>query len=283
MRGISFLLVFFALVVNSWAEDIPHRVISMSPNLTEIIYDIGAQDQLIGVTDFCKYPFEAKLKEKVGGFYNPNMEKIVSLKPDIVLLLPFHSDTITTLKKLNIPIFIQDDSTMKDVFESYDRLGKLLGREKQAEKAKIRLQGEIGKFREEAGKREKVSILFIVGHDAGSLRQMYAAGPHSFVNEIIALCGGRNVMEGAGTVYPLVSKEKLIQENPDVIVDSMPADQSTHGMVETAQKEWKKLISLKAVQENHVYYLTKDEDLIPGPTVLGLAQTLDQIFNGVSK
>jgi iron complex transport system substrate-binding protein len=255
----------------------------MSPNLTEIVYDIGAQNLLVGVTDFCKYPPEAKLKEKVGGFYNPNIEKIVSLKPDIVLLLPFYSDTITTLKKLNIPVYIQDDSTLGDVFESYDRLGKLLGRVKQAEAAKARLEGEIEKFLESAGKRKKVSTLFIVGHDAGSLRQMYAAGPHSFVNEIITLCGGRNVMESAGMAYPLVSKERLIEEDPEVIVDSMPSDQSTKGMVENAKREWKKLASLKAVQQDHVFYLTKDEDLIPGPTVLGLAQTLNQIFKGIAE
>src|SRR5208283_5421107 len=113
MKKISLFLIFLGIGCNLWAGEIPHRLISMSPNLTEILYDIGAQDQLIGVTDFCRYPPEAGTKDKVGGYYNPNIEKIVSLKPDMVLLLSFHSDMVTTLKKLNIPVFIQDDSTLK--------------------------------------------------------------------------------------------------------------------------------------------------------------------------
>jgi iron complex transport system substrate-binding protein len=285
----SFFPVFYLLFINigfldgAWASEIPQRLISMSPNFTEILYDIGAQNQLIGVTDFCRFPPEAQLKEKVGGYYNPNIEKIVSLKPDRVLLLPFHSDTIKTLQKLNIPVFIQDDSTLKDVFESYDRLGRLLGREKQAGAAKKRLQDGIERIRQKAQQRKTVSILFVVGHDAGTLRQMYAAGPRSFVDEIIILCGGKNIMAGSGIPYPLVSKEQLIGQDPDVIVDSMPSDQSTKGMVENARKEWNKVTSLKAVREHHIYYLTRDEDLIPGPTLLGLAQSLDEIFDSVSK
>ncbi len=279
----TFLFVAFLGFGNAtWAAEVPHRLISMSPNFTEILYDIGAQDQLIGVTDYCRFPPQAKTKEKVGGFYNPNIEKIVSLKPDMVLLLPFHGDTITTLQKLKIPTFVQDDSTLSDVFESYDRLGQLLGREKKAVKAKERLQNGIEKVREKARKRKTVSILFVVGHDAGTLRQIYAAGPKSFVDEIITLCGGRNIMAGASMPYPLVSKEQLIAQDPDVIVDSMPSDQSTKGMVESARREWDKFTSLKAVRKNHIFYLTKDENLIPGPTLLSLAQSLDQIFDGVS-
>jgi iron complex transport system substrate-binding protein len=283
MKRIFLLIALFGIEINLWAGEIPHRLISMSPGFTEILYDIGAQDQLIGVTDFCRYPPEAKTKEKVGGYYNPNIEKIISLKPDLVLLLPFHSDTITTLKKLNIHVFVQDDSTLKDVFDSYDRLGRLLGREKQADAAKARLQDGMGIIREKARRRKPVSILFVVGHDTGTLRQVYAAGPKSFVDEIITLCGGKNIMADSGMPYPLVSKERLIGRDPDVIVDSMPSDQSTNGAVESARKEWGQFTSLKAVRENHVYYLTKDEDLIPGPTLLGLAQTLDQIFTEVSK
>lgn len=276
------LFIFLGIGSNLWAGEIPHRLISMSPNFTEILYDIGAQDQLIGVTDFCRYPTEARTKDKVGGYYNPNIEKIISLKPDMVLLLPFHSDTITTLKKLNIPVFIQDDSTLKDVFDSYDRLGRLLGREKQADSAKARLQNGIEIIREKACRRKPISILFVVGHDADTLRQIYAAGPKSFVDEIITLCGGKNVMAGSGMSYPLVSKEQLFGQNPDVIVDSMPSDQSTKGMVENAKMEWNKFTALKAVRENYVFYLTHDEDLIPGPSLMGLARSLNQIFEEVS-
>ena len=87
----------------------------MSPHFTEILYDIGAQDQLIGVTNFCKFPPEAQKKAKVGGFFNPNFEAIVSLKPDLVLLVPFYGQTIESFKKLGIPILVQDNSSLQDI------------------------------------------------------------------------------------------------------------------------------------------------------------------------
>ncbi len=283
MKLAIYLLILLGSLNRIHGEETPKRLISMSPNFTEILYDIGAQDQLIGVTDFCRYPPEAKTKEKVGGYYNPNIEKIVSLKPGLVLLLPFQQETISTLQRFHIPLFIQDNSQLRDVYDSYDRLGQLLGREKEAQQAKEKLQKGIDSIREKAKKRKTFSILFVVGHDAETLRQIYAAGPKSFVDEIITLCGGKNIMAGAGMPYPLVSKENLIAQDPDVIVDSMPTDQSTNGMMETARKEWNKFTSLKAVRNNRVYFLTRDEDLIPGPTVLGLAQTLDHIFEEVLK
>ncbi|HET9869899.1 MAG TPA: helical backbone metal receptor, partial [bacterium] len=94
---IRWLALGWALAAPVWAGSYPQRVISMSPHFTEILYDIGAQDQLVGVTDFCKYPPAARQKEKVGGFYNPSFEKIVALKPDLVLMVPFDPRSISGL------------------------------------------------------------------------------------------------------------------------------------------------------------------------------------------
>jgi iron complex transport system substrate-binding protein len=255
----------------------------MSPNFTEILYDIGAQDQLVGVTDFCKYPPETRKKEKVGGFYNPNIEKIVSLKPDLVLLLPFHVGTIKTLEKLHIPVFVQDDSRVQDVLDTYGLLGKKMGRAAQAKKAKARLENRLEAVRKKAKKRKPVSILFVVGHNTDSLQQIYAAGPRSFVDEIMTLAGGKNILTGTDLSYPLVSKEQLLRRNPDVIVDSMPSEGASQGAIQKIRGNWNKLSSLKAVQQNHLYFVTQSEYLIPGPTMLELAEYLSKIFDEIQK
>jgi iron complex transport system substrate-binding protein len=259
----------------------PQRVISMSPHFTEIIYDIGAQDQLVGVTNFCKFPPEARKKTKVGGFFNPNFETIVSLRPDLVLLVPFYGQTIESFKKLGIPVLIQNNSSLQDVFDTYDVLGKALGREAAAQAAKRKLQARLDKVRKKAGSRKPVSILFVVGHNVGELQRIYAAGDHCFVGEIIALSGGNNVLTGTSIAFPLVSKEQLIKRDPDVIVDSMPSDEATGDTIAKAKAAWAGLPSLKAVRENHVYFLKQDEFLIPGPTMVGLAEYLSKIFDGV--
>ncbi len=261
------------------ASPIPQRVISMSPHFTEIIYDIGAQDQLIGVTDFCKFPPEAQKKTKVGGFFNPNFETIVSLRPDLVLLVPFYGQTIQSFKKLGIPVLVQNNSSLQDIFDTYDRLGKTLGCEVRARAAKQKLQARLDRVRKHAGARKPVTILFVVGHNVGELQRIYAAGDHCFVGEIIALSGGRNVLTGTAIAFPLVSKEQLIKRDPDVIVDSMPSDEATGDTIAKAKEAWATLPSLKAVRENHIYFLKQDEFLIPGPTMVGLAEYLSKIFD----
>jgi iron complex transport system substrate-binding protein len=251
----------------------------MSPHFTEILYDIGAQDQLIGVTNFCKFPPEAQKKAKVGGFFNPNFEAIVSLKPDLVLLVPFYGQTIESFKKLGIPILVQDNSSLRDILDTYDLLGKRLGREKQAGQAKARLEARLDKVRKKARSRKPISILFVVGHNVGEIERVYAAGDHCFVGEIIKLSGGDNILKGTSAAFPLVSKENLIKQDPDVIIDSMPSDEATGDTIAKAREAWAKLPSLKAVRENHLYFLKQDEFLIPGPTMVGLAEYLSNVFD----
>jgi iron complex transport system substrate-binding protein len=281
--------LFILAWVSGWvlsagaAGPVPQRVISMSPHFTEIIYDIGAQDQLVGVTNFCKFPPEAQNKTKVGGFFNPNFETIVSLRPDLVLLVPFYGQTIQSFKKLGIPVLVQNNSSIRDIFDTYDLLGKTLGCEARARAAKQKLQARLDRVREHAGTRKPVTVLFVVGHNVGELQRIYAAGDHCFVGEIIALSGGSNVLTGTSIAFPLVSKEQLIKRDPDVIVDSMPSDEATGDTVAKAKAAWASLPSLKAVRENHVYFLKQDEFLIPGPTMVGLAEYLSKIFDEVQK
>src|SRR6185295_16551995 len=119
------VFIFLGLAVAAQAEappEVPRRIISMAPNLTEMVYDIGAEEQLVGVTDFCKFPPAAKSKVKVGGWINPNYEKILSLKPNLVLALQFHGKSVENLKKLKIPLLVLDCQTVQDVLNAYDLL-----------------------------------------------------------------------------------------------------------------------------------------------------------------
>ncbi len=283
IRSFLFFFILALCAVPRAQEPFPHRVISMSPNFTEILYDMGAQDRIVGVTDFCKYPPAARKKEKVGGFYNPNIEMIVSLKPDLVLMLPFHGQTITTLEHLGIPVLVQDDSKIQDVLDTYDLLGKRLGLEAEALQARTRLEKRLALVRKKAGTRKEVSVLFVVGHNTDGLQQIYAAGDKSFVDEILRLAGGKNILRGTAAPYPLVSKEDLLKEDPDVIVDSMPGDEATKETIQKAKDSWAELSSLKAVREHHLYFMTQDEYLIPGPTMLGLAEYLSKVFDEAQK
>jgi len=282
--NVVFLLGFFTLCVSAQAGEVPsppRRIISLSPNLTEVIYDIGAQDLLVGDTDFCKFPPEARKKEKIGGWINPNFEKIVSLKPDLVLTLKFHVKIIATLKKLKIPVLVVDCDTVDEILGSYDHLGRVLGCEKRAKTAQKALKKRLMKIQEKVKGKKPVSVLFVIGRTPGTLEQIYGVGKKNFVNELIHLAGGINVMEDAMTDYPLVSKEQLIQRDPDVIVDSARSHGISNHELNEKVDLWKRMPVLKAVQKDQVCYFKNEDFLIPGPTMVNLAEYLCDIFEKV--
>lgn len=259
----------------------PQRVISMAPNLTEMVYDIGAEEQLVGVTDFCKFPPAARSKAKIGGWINPNYEKILSLKPDLVLALQFHGKAVENLKKLKIPLLILDCQTVQDVLDAYDVLGEKLGRALDAQRGKAAMERRLAKAKARAQKHRAVSVLFVIGHNPGTLEQLYGVGPKNFVDELITLAGGVNILSDAREPYPLVSKEQLLKRDPDIIIDSIPSSEMTPVQLKAEKESWKKFPSLKAVRENRVYTLTTDEYLIPGPTMAGLAEYLSLLFQKI--
>jgi iron complex transport system substrate-binding protein len=256
-----------------WAQVTPKRIVSLAPNLTEMVYDIGAQDLLVGDSDFCKFPPAAKKLEKVGGWINPNYEKIVSLRPDLVLGLKFGGKTLENLQKLGIPVLAIDCQTAEDVLAAYDLLGKKLGRMSLARIAKHKLQERLENVRSLARKGHPVSILLLVDRTPGSLGQLYGVGPKNFADEMIRWAGGVNLMADSPIPYPLVSKEQLLKRDPDLIINSLPESSGPRDL-EQEKKVWDQLPSLKAVKTGRIYFFQRDDYLIPGPTMVGLAEYL---------
>lgn len=257
---------------------VPRRIISMAPNLTEIVYDIGAQDLLVGDTDFCKFPPEAQKKEKIGGWINPNYEKILSLKPDLVLALKFHGKAVDNLKKLGVSVLVQDCQTVEDVLSAYDVLGRALGREESARKAKKRLAARLAKIKEKAKRSKPVSLLFVIDRTPGALEQIYGVGPNNFVDAMIRWTGGVNILADSPVPYPLVSKEELLRRDPDVIINALPP---AHGRPDEVVREtavWDKMPGLKAVKNHQVYCFDDEDFLIPGPSMVKLAQYLSDVY-----
>ncbi len=285
MPGLLAWLLFWTppLIWSQGPPETPQRVISMAPNLTEIVYDIGAQDLLVGVTDFCKFPAQAASKEKIGGWVNPNYEKILSLKPDLVLALQFHGEAVDNLRKLKVPLLVFDCQTVQDVLDAYDAIGKKLGREKEALAAKARLQKRLDKIKEKAaGFHHRPSVLFVIERDPGSLKEIYGVGPKNFIDELVRWAGGSNVLFDAPVPYPLVSKETLIQRDPDIIINALPMA-TRPADLETEKAVWEQMPVLKAVKEGRVFCFNNGDYMVPGPTLVNLAEYLSGIFQKVEE
>ncbi len=248
------------------------RVVSLSPHFTQVVFDIGAGDRLVGVTDFCRYPPEARLKPKVGGFLNPSVETIVRLKPDLVLALPFFGPVLSILRRQGLNVMVRDNSKISDLLTAYDDIGKALGMEKEAQQAKRRFEKRLQALKPPPGPQP--TALFLAGTETGTLSQMVAAGGGSYLNEILERTGYRNILADSSQPFLPFSREELLRLDPDVIFQTVTPDENGPGAVRAYEKLWKKWGSLRAVRGGRIYFLTKNEWTVPGPTMVDLGDYL---------
>jgi len=242
LHKIIYACIISLLCVAS-GEAAPERIISLSPTLTEELYLLEAEDALVGVTVFCQKPPEAARKTKVGTVTDGNIEKIVTLRPDLVLTTSLTSvRTIGKLKSLGIET--ESFEQAKDFTEICDQLltlGRIIGKETEAQEVIEGLKSETASVRERVEGLPKKRVFIQIG-----AKPLFTATKESFINSLIELAGGINVASGSQS--GLYSREKVIEENPDVIIIA------TMGVVGEKERElWMKHEALKAVQDNKIY------------------------------
>lgn len=285
MKFLSLALFLSASLLQTAPVEVPlipppvggaRRVVSMSPHYTSILYDMGAQDSLVGVTDFCRYPPEARSKPRVGGFLDPHIERVLQLRPDLVLMVRAHGVKAESLKKLGLNVQVMGNDSLSELWKAYDLLGKLLQRRRAAETAQKRLKARLEAVRRSAGKRTR-TVLLIVGKDPGRLTNLYAVGPGTFADEVMRLAGLRNILADSKIKYPIVSKEMVLRRDPDLIIQMPPEGKESDKLAIRELDSWKSWQELRAVREGRVYMVPDPGMLVPGPGTGDLAEWLAKI------
>ena len=213
----------------------PERIVSMIPSNTEILFALGLGDAIVGVTDYCDYPEEAKQKPKIGDLMTFSVERILGAKPDLVLATKDNpGEVIKGLSELGITIFVLDPQTVIGVFNAITTIGRLTGRETTAESLVNDYRGRMNRVAERINTipdDQRISIF--LGNP--KYPSQWTPGPGTFTSDIIAYAGGKNIADditpGTWGVYSL---EKIVFQNPKVIphsrvagVDSTPTTQPT--------------------------------------------------------
>ena len=251
----------------------PQRIISLAPNITEILYAIGADKQIIGVTDYCLYPPQAKSKEKVGGFINPNLEKIVSLKPDLLLISADSNQeqVYKQLVALKIPVYVINPDNLENTFKTIQHLGTLTGHTKESEVLVKSLIKRLTRVRTQVAKYPAQKVLFLWSEDP-----LISAGAHTFTDNLITLAGGINIASDAPIKYPKYSLEMILQKKPDVIISaSMGEDVSSIRL----REKWGMYPSIPAVKNNRLYQVNPDLFARPAPSILDGLETLANLLH----
>ncbi len=258
----------------------------MAPNITEIVSALGALKRLVGVTLFCDYPPEVKNIPKVGGWVNPNLEKLITLKPDIVLLTKGQDAfLLRRFHSLGVQYLEVRTETLADILQAILQIGRAIGEEKTAAELVQSLNRDFTAHRLQYRGKPGKKIFWILGRTPGSFKEMLTPASGTFMDEVIHIAGGWNVAHYYGKGYIRVSLETLLVENPDVIVETYPLPERTvSSSWERLQgegiKEWGRWKEIKAVQTGELYRIYDEAVLRPSQRIQVSLRIFDEILHG---
>jgi iron complex transport system substrate-binding protein len=255
------------------------RIISLAPHITEIIYAIEAQKQIIAVTDYCRYPEEAASKEKIGGLLDPNIEKMITLNPTHIFGVPSHEKLSQELKKFGLTVTMMSNENIQDVLNSISKIGELIDRKTQANKLVNKLNYTLDSLRENDDKKVIPAVLMI-GREKGTLRNITIAGNNTYINELWQLVGGKNSYMDLPTRYGTINLESLLLRDPKVIIEFDM--KLKRGVYRTElSSEWDNFKNINAVKEGNIFIIGGNHTMIPGPRLILLAEDFKEIINSV--
>ncbi|MBW8876565.1 MAG: ABC transporter substrate-binding protein [Acidobacteria bacterium] len=245
---------------------VPRRIIALTPSLTETVFALGLNDRVVGVGDYTRWPPEAVRKPRLGALFNPNLERIVSLKPDLAVLLPSEQGLGTKLKPLGIDVLVVPDETLADVQASFLIIARRCGVQEAGERllAEWRAGLTLPPLPGPPLPGPPLRVLISVGRRPGQLGDVTVAGPGTFLDELLKRLGAENVFADAPTLYPQIGLEEIVARKPDVILE-LRADPLTPDAVASIIADWQALPQVPAVRLGRVEVIAGDHVLIPGP------------------
>lgn len=250
-------------------EKVPQRIISLAPSNTEILFALGLDDRIVGVTKYCNYPEAAKEKEKIGGFATPDLEKIVALKPDLILAFgTVQSALVSKLEARGQTVFWLYPHTVNDILESFERIGKLTGSATAAQQLRKRAEEQIEAVRSKIKNitdQERPSVFRVM-----SLDPLGTIGGDAFQTDEYWLAGGKNIFADTKKDYFELDLKTLLKLDPDIIVICGEDEEEAKAEIRS-QEGWG---DLTAVKTGRIVVISCDLICRPSPR---LAQTIEQL------
>jgi len=236
----------------------PKRIISLAPSLTEILYALGLGERVVGVTRFSTYPPEAASKPQVGSYINLNVEKILSLRPDLVIGTKDGNEpgVVDMLQQAGIAVFIVNPRDVQEAIGTIATIGRVCGIPERAANLTRQLEKRLNTVIQRTKSKKKPLVFLQI-----NLKPIMTVNRDTFHHDLIRLSGGRNMTAEASITYPRISIEEVIQRMPDVILIS---SMERGGRYEKARQEWMQWTSIPAVQNGRVHLI--DSDLIDRPS-----------------
>ena len=240
------------------------RIVSLAPNLTEILFALGLEKEIVRVTLYSDYPPAAANKPKAGTFWQPNIEAIIAARPDLIVTLGFEQqkNIAERLKRINYNCLTVDIEKVNDFYEAVETIGAATGKQHEANELVTNIRDNLDKLSALVGAETKVRVLWVVQREP-----LRVAGRDTFVNEMIELAGGENAIGPTLHKYPPIGAEQVIVCGADVIIEPSMQQKDLTAQQNRALQYWNKFKNLPAVANERVY-------VIPGDTVSRLGPRL---------
>lgn len=237
---------------------------------------MGAGSRVIGVSNFDRYPPEAATRAKVGGLIDPDVERMISLKPDLVVVYGTQTDLRTQLERAKIPMFLYQHAGLADITTTIRELGDRVGSATEAEALADRIEAEIADVKTRVAGRPRPRTLLVFGRDAETLRGIYASGAVGFLHDMLEAAGGTNVFADVNRQSIQTTSELAVARAPEVILEIGVDTASTGGR---NLRAWDSLPSIPAVRNKRIYELRGDGMMNPGPRISASVRRVAEVLH----
>jgi iron complex transport system substrate-binding protein len=251
----------------------PKRIVSLAPNITEILFSLGLDEEIVGVSIHCNFPEKAKSKTQVGSYISIDFERIVSLKPDLIIATAVGNtrDMVERLGELGFPTYVIFPKNFNDILQSIGHLGQVVNREKEAEEIIQRVAKRSERIVGLTKNLHRPKVFIQIG-DA----PIVTVGKGSFADDLICLAGGENIASREKEVYPRFGMEEILKRSPEVILIS---SMNPKGDYQKIFLEWSRWKTIPAVKNKRIHLI--DSDLIdrPSPRIIEGLEEMARILH----
>ena len=271
--------VFFVLAVPVATQTNPRRIVSLVPALTEMLFAIGAGSQVVGVSSYDQYPPDVKTLPRVGALLDPDTERILSLKPDLVVTYGSQVDLQTQMRRASIATFDYRHGGLDHILRTLRELGQRVGRDAEANKVATGIEARINQVKARVAGKPRPRTLLVFSRDPRALRNIYVSGGAGFLHDMLLAAGGEDVFADVKRESVQATTETILARAPDVILEIRPDDIPAGKALDEERAVWGRLASVPAVKNKRVYFITGQQMTVPGPRVADGVERMSTVLH----
>jgi iron complex transport system substrate-binding protein len=251
---------------------VPRRIASLVPATTEMLFAIGAGSRVVGVGSYDRYPPDVETLPKLGGLLDPSIERLLALRPDLVIVYDSQAELRRQLDRAHLPVWVYSMRGLPEITSTMRALGGRIGMAAEANGTAADIEARLRAIQGRVAGRPRPRTLLVFGREPGSLRGINASGGYGFLHDLLELAGGVDVLGDVRQAAVAMSSETVLARAPEAIIELHYGDSIGSTQLDDERRVWDSLQAVPAVRARRVYLMTGNEFVVPGPRVVQAAE-----------